>query len=80
MPEMSAFAGNLGEGEAVTEVAEVRLHPKKRHTSQMALITLYMPWTYLKALDELVKRRLYPNRAEALRFAARDLIQLHGER
>ncbi len=40
----------------------------------MKLITLYLPETYLKALDQLVNERFYPNRAEAIRVAIRDLI------
>jgi Arc/MetJ-type ribon-helix-helix transcriptional regulator len=40
----------------------------------MKLITLYLPETYLKALDQLVYERFYPNRAEAIRVAIRDLI------
>ena len=40
----------------------------------MKLITLYLPEPYLKALDQLVNERFYPNRAEAIRVAIRDLI------
>ncbi|MGQ9624826.1 MAG: ribbon-helix-helix domain-containing protein [Candidatus Bathycorpusculaceae bacterium] len=40
----------------------------------MKLITLYLPETYLKALDQLVNEKFYPNRAEAIRVAVRDLI------
>ena len=40
----------------------------------MKLITLYLPETYIKALDQLVGERFYPNRAEAIRVAIRDLI------
>ena len=42
----------------------------------MKLITLYLPETYLKALDQLVTERFYPNRAEAIRVAIRDLINV----
>ena len=42
--------------------------------SLMKLITLYLPETYIKALDQLVDERFYPNRAEAIRVAIRDLI------
>lgn len=41
----------------------------------MKLITLYLPETYLKALDQLVNERFYPNRAEAIRTAIRDMLQ-----
>jgi len=38
------------------------------------LITLYLPEPYIKALDSLVDDRYYPNRAEAIRVAVRDLL------
>jgi Arc/MetJ-type ribon-helix-helix transcriptional regulator len=41
---------------------------------ELKLITLYVPETYLKALDQLVGERFYPNRAEVIRVAIRDLI------
>ena len=40
----------------------------------MKLITLYLPETYIKALDQLVGERFYPNRAEAIRIAVRDML------
>ena len=40
----------------------------------MKLITLYIPEPYIKALDRLVDERYYPNRAEAIRVAIRDLL------
>lgn len=42
--------------------------------NSMKLITLYLPETYIKALDQLVNECFYPNRAEAIRVAIRDLI------
>ncbi len=42
--------------------------------SGVKLITLYLPESYLRALDELVKKRYYPSRAEAIRVAIRDLL------
>lgn len=42
----------------------------------MKLITLYLPEPYIKALDQLVNERFYPNRAEAIRVAIRDLINV----
>jgi len=41
---------------------------------EVKLITLYVPETYLKALDQLVGEKFYPNRAEAIRVAIRDLV------
>ena len=40
----------------------------------MKLITLHLPETYIRDLDELVNGRYYPNRAEAIRIAIRDLL------
>jgi antitoxin ParD1/3/4 len=40
------------------------------------LITLYLPEPYIKALDSLVNERFYPNRAEAIRVAVRDLLNV----
>jgi Arc/MetJ-type ribon-helix-helix transcriptional regulator len=41
----------------------------------MKLITLNLPETYIKALDQLVAEHFYPNRAEAIMFAIRDLLK-----
>ena len=41
----------------------------------MKLITVHLPEAYLKGLDKLVKRRMYPNRSEAIRIAVRDLLK-----
>ena len=45
----------------------------------MKLITLYLPESYIRLLDELVSERFYPNRSEALRVACRDLLSEHGK-
>lgn len=42
----------------------------------MKLITLYIPEPYIKALDWLVDEQYYPNRAEAIRVAIRDLLSV----
>lgn len=44
----------------------------------MKLISLYLPESYLKLLDQLVEERFYPNRAEAIRVAVRDLLKEHN--
>lgn len=41
---------------------------------KMRPVTVYLPDVYIEALDQLVRRRLYANRAEAIRMAIRDLI------
>jgi Arc/MetJ-type ribon-helix-helix transcriptional regulator len=46
----------------------------------MKLITLYVPEKYLSMVDALVKRGLYPNRAEAIRLAIRDLALRESEK
>ena len=40
----------------------------------LRLITINLPESYLKDLDELVEEDLYPNRAEVIRTAVRDLL------
>jgi len=46
----------------------------------MKLCTLYIPEPDLAQLDQLVQRRLYPTRAEAIRLAIKDLIELHEQK
>jgi len=38
------------------------------------VVTVHLPEAYIEAIDQLVKRRMYPNRAEAIRMAVRDFI------
>ncbi len=40
----------------------------------MKLITLHIPEPFIKDLDELVQGDFYPNRAEAIRTAVRDML------
>jgi antitoxin ParD1/3/4 len=44
----------------------------------MKVVTVHLPEAYVDAIDELVRRKLYPNRAEAIRMAVRDLIRREG--
>lgn len=46
----------------------------------MKLITLNVPEEYLSMVDALVKRGLYPSRAEAIRLAIRDLALRESEK
>jgi Arc/MetJ-type ribon-helix-helix transcriptional regulator len=41
----------------------------------MRLITLYLPESYIHALDRLVADKRYPSRAEAIRLFVRDGLQ-----
>jgi len=40
----------------------------------MRMITLHLPKPYIEDLDKLVNENFYPNRAEAIRAAVRDLL------
>ena len=40
----------------------------------MKVVTVHLPEAYIEAIDQLVRRKLYPNRAEAIRMAVRDFI------
>lgn len=44
----------------------------------MRLITLHLPEPYIQALDQLVNDKYYPNRAEAIRVAVRDLLSVEA--
>ncbi len=41
----------------------------------MKVVTVHLPEAYIEAIDELVRKRIYPNRAEAIRMAVRDFIR-----
>lgn len=47
---------------------------RKDNISSMRVVTVHLPKPYVELIDELVRRRIYPNRAEAIRMAVRDLI------
>ena len=44
----------------------------------MRMITLNLPEPYIQALDNLVKEKYYPNRAEAIRAAVKDLLAVEA--
>ena len=44
----------------------------------MKLITVHMPEPYLRAMDQLVKEKYYPNRSELIRTAVRDLLTVEA--
>ena len=41
----------------------------------MKLVSFKLPEAYLDAIDDLVRRGLYPNRSALIRTAVRDLIK-----
>ena len=45
---------------------------------EMKVVTVHLPEPYLEAIDELVRKKLYPNRAEAIRMAVRDFIRMES--
>jgi Arc/MetJ-type ribon-helix-helix transcriptional regulator len=45
----------------------------------MKQISLEIPEGHLTLLDQLVEEKLFPNRAEAIRNAIRDLLAYHGK-
>jgi len=52
--------------------------PRKHR--KIVLISVHVPEEQVRALDELVKCGLYPNRSEAIRKAIQDLIEKHRKR
>jgi len=46
---------------------------------EMKMISLYVPESLLRDLDILVKMKLYPNRAEAIRLMIRDGVNRDRE-
>jgi len=44
---------------------------------KMRLTTVLVPECYLNVLDFMVKKGFYPDRAEAIRFAIKNLIDEH---
>lgn len=47
---------------------------RREEALKTKLITLYLPEPYIRALDRLVVEQFYPNRAEAIRVAIRDML------
>ncbi len=52
------------------------IHPLslRNRGGYVKLITIHLPESYIKDLDELVDDDFYPNRAEAIRLAVRDML------
>lgn len=41
----------------------------------MKLITVNCPESYVEAMDELIRRGMYPSRSEIIRIAVRDMLK-----
>jgi len=46
-----------------------------RSHGKLRVVTVNLPEAYIKAIDELIKLRLYASRSELIRTAVRNLIQ-----
>lgn len=46
-----------------------------RGVARLKVVTVHLPEPYVEAIDRLVSRKVYPNRAEAIRMAVRDFIK-----
>jgi len=42
------------------------------------VVTVHLPEAYIQALERLVEKKLYPNKAEAIRMAIRDFLLNEG--
>ena len=51
----------------------------RKKGDKMILISLHVPAATLVALDELVRRGIFPNRSEAIRHALRELLLYYTE-
>jgi len=51
---------------------------KKKQT--MVVVTFHIPKLWLDEIDELVRKRYFPNRAEFIRMAIRDALMEWWER
>ena len=47
----------------------------RRVEKKLKLISVHLPEGYLSGLDELVKKRKFPSRSEAIRVAIRELLR-----
>lgn len=49
--------------------------------TNMRIISVQLPQSYINAMDQLVRRGLYPSRSEVIRTAIRELLkrELHSE-
>jgi len=49
--------------------------PKHKPVSNMVVATVHLPREYIEALDQLVKEGMFPSRAEAIRWAVRNMLK-----
>lgn len=45
----------------------------------MRMVTVWIPKAEIERLDALVKRKFYPSRNEAIRFAIHDLLRMEED-
>jgi len=58
-------------------MSEITTRKKRLAKSNMKLTTLWLWTKQIEGLDKLVKQKLYPNRAEAIRFFIKDGLDYH---
>jgi len=49
--------------------------PKGKPGTSMPTVSVHLPREYVEALDELVKQGMFPSRAEAIRWAVRNMLK-----
>ena len=47
---------------------------------KMTVITFHIPEAWLEAIDQIIRKRIFPNRAEFIRAAVREYIMEWMER
>jgi len=49
--------------------------PKGKPGTSMPAVSVHLPQEYVEALDQLVKEGMFPSRAEAIRWAVRNMLK-----
>jgi len=49
--------------------------PKGKPGSTMITVSVHLPREYVEALDQLVREGMHPSRAEAIRWAIREMLK-----
>lgn len=52
--------------------------PRTKNPEKMSMISIHLPRPMIDAIDELVRRGLFPSRSEAIRAALRELLYKYG--
>jgi len=52
----------------------------RRVEKKLKLISVHLPESFINGLDQLVKKKQFPSRSEAIRVAIRELIRKYRKR